>query len=139
MDEDFERISREIDQQIRQANEHAERMRVWADDVDRISGEGTAMRGAVKVSVNNSGVLTGLTLTDAALDAGARGLATAILDAIGAAKQVVADQMGRSAADQFGRDGEITQLMVADMNKRLGVTPDFDAPPAAGRPGGVIG
>ncbi len=136
-----EALTRRIEEQVSQAQVHAEKMQTWAEQVDRISAEGSALRGAVRVSVNNGGVVTGLRLTDAALDAGAAGLGQAILQAINAAKQSVADETGRSAAEHFGRDGEVTRLMVADLTKRLGVTADLDGtgPQRPGPAGGVIG
>ena len=135
-------ITRHIEDQVAQARAHADRMKAWSTSLEQLSGEGTALRGAVKVTVNNAGVLTSLKLSDAALDAGAAGLSSAILAAIGAAKQAVADDVGRSAADQFGAEGEVTTLMVSDMARRMGVTADLNAPrmPRTSRPsGGVIG
>jgi hypothetical protein len=90
--------------------------------------------------VNNAGVVTSLHLTDAALEGGPAALSGAILAAITAAKQAVADETGRSAVAEFGRDGEVTHLMVADLSKRFGVTPDIDPKnPFSGRPGQVLG
>jgi hypothetical protein len=110
-------------------------MSVWTG-----AAEGTALRGAVKVVVHNAGVVTSLKLTDAALDAGAAGLSSAIMAALGAAKQAVADEVGRSAANEFGANAEVTTLMAADMSKRMGVMPDLAGPGRPTRPsGGVIG
>jgi len=137
---DVEGMTRRIEDQVRAAQAHAEQMKAWAGRIEQLTGEGTAMRGAVRVSVNNAGVVTGLQLTDAALDSGPAALSGAILAAITAAKQAVADETGRSAAAEFGRDGEVTHLMVADLSKRFGVTPDLEPKnPFIARPGQVLG
>ena len=119
-----------IEQQVRRAQEHAAQVRAWAADVERITGEGRALRGGVRVTVSNTGVLQTLHLSEPALQVGADGLARAILEAIDAAKQVVADETAATAVAQFGTDGEVTRLMVADLGKRLGVTPE---PTGSGR------
>ncbi|HMT32899.1 MAG TPA: YbaB/EbfC family nucleoid-associated protein [Dermatophilaceae bacterium] len=137
---DVEGMTRRIEDQVRAAQAHADRMKAWAGRIEQVTGEGTALRGAVRVSVNNAGVVTSLHLTDAALEGGPAALSGAILAAITAAKQAVADETGRSAVAEFGRDGEVTHLMVADLSKRFGVTPDIDPKnPFSGRPGQVLG
>jgi len=133
---DIDALTAQIEAQVRAAQDHAVAMKAWAAEIESLTGSGSALRGAVKVEVNHSGVLTSLKLTDAALDAGPNSLAAAILAAVEAATQAVADETGRSAASQFGRDGEVTRLMVADLTKRLRVTPDLDGPAGEGYAGG---
>ncbi len=141
---DAHSVTARIEQQVREAQEHAARMRGWAHQVAQVTGEGSALRGAVRVSVNHSGVLQSLRLTDAALAAGAQGLTAAILSALEQAKQSVADETIGSAAALFGRDAEVTRLMLNDLSTRLGVSADLDAGRSAGRErrgplGGVLG
>lgn len=140
---DAQAITARIEQQVRQAQEHASRMRAWAEHVEQITGEGSALRSGVRVSVNHSGVLQSLRLSEAALGAGPEALARAILTAVEQAKQAVADETAGTAVEHFGRDGEVTRLMVADLSKRLGVTADLGGGPGRGPrpggPGGVLG
>ncbi len=133
-------VGRRIEQQVRQAQEHAAQVRAWAADVERVTGQGQALRGGVRVSVSHTGVLQSLHLSEPALQVGANALARAILDALDAAKQAVADATAASVAAQFGPEAEITRLMVTDLGKRLGVTPKppGSAPGRGDRPG-VLG
>ena len=111
---DVEGMTRRIEDQVRAAQAHSEQMRAWAGRIEQ--------------------------LTDAALDSGPAALSGAILAAITAATQAVADETGRSAAAEFGREGEVTQLMVADLSKRFGVTPGLEPKnPFVARPGQVLG
>jgi DNA-binding protein YbaB len=141
---DAQSVTARIEQQVREAQEHAARMHGWAQQVAQVTGEGSALRGAVRVSVNHSGVLQSLRLTDAALAGGAQGLTAAILSALEQAKQSVADETIGSAAALFGRDAEVTRLMLNDLSTRLGVSADLDAGRSSGRErrgplGGVLG
>jgi len=112
-------------------------MQEWSAEVDRMSAEGTAMRGGVRVTVSNSGVVTSVRVTDQACQAGGAAVTAGLTEALGAAQQAVADAMGRSVAQRFGADAEITQLMVGDLSSRLGVQVNLDRP-RPGRQDGVL-
>lgn len=128
-------ITARIDEQIQQAQQHAAQMQLWAEEVDRLTAEGTALRGGVRVAVNNAGVLTSVRVTDQACEAGGPALASGIMAAVKAAQQIVADELGRSAARRFGREAELTQRMVEDVSARMGVSVNLEEP----RPGAAQG
>lgn len=138
-DADIAAMTARIDEQVRQAGEHATAMQEWAAEVEAVTGEGSALRGGVRVGVNSSGVVTSLTVTDAACDEGGRALTDALLSALKEAQQSVGDALGRSAARRFGEDGELTQLMVQDLNGRLGISVDLAEPRTGSASGGRIG
>ena len=54
---DVSAVTARIEQQVQQAQQHAARMRAWAIQVEQVTGTGSALRGAVRVSVNHGGVL----------------------------------------------------------------------------------
>ena len=139
VDPDIAALTARVDEQIAAAQRNADQMQAWAAEVDAVTGEGTALRGAVRVTVNNSGVATGVRITDEGCEAGGRALSAAVMEAMGAAQQAVGDVVARSAAARFGEDGEITRLMVADLSQRLGVDIDVSEPPTGSRPYGRRG
>ncbi len=121
---DVSAVTARIDEQIAQAQRHAEQMQEWSREVDALTAEGTALRGNVRVVVNHSGVVQSVRVTEAGCDAGAAALSTGLMDALRAAYQAVGDAVARSAASRFGEDAEITRLMVDDLSTRLGVRVD---------------
>jgi DNA-binding protein YbaB len=121
---DVSAVTARIDEQIAQAQRHAEQMQEWSREVDALTAEGTALRGNVRVVVNHSGVVQSVRVTEAGCDAGAAALSAGLMDALRAAYQAVGDAVARSAATRFGEDAEITRLMVDDLSTRLGVPVD---------------
>ena len=121
LDPDVAAVTARIDEQIAQAQRHAEQMQEWSREVDSLTAEGTALRGSVRVSVNHSGVVQSVRITEAGCDAGAAALSTGLMDALRAAYQAVGDAVARSAASRFGEGAELTRLMVDDLSSRLGV------------------
>ncbi|HEY6742936.1 MAG TPA: YbaB/EbfC family nucleoid-associated protein [Lapillicoccus sp.] len=124
LDPDVAAVTARIDEQIAQAQQHAEQMQEWSNEVDSLTAEGSALRGNVRVSVNHSGVVQSVSITDAGCDAGAAALSTGVMDALQAAYKAVGDAVARSAASRFGQDAELTRLMVDDLSTRLGVSID---------------
>jgi DNA-binding protein YbaB len=124
LDPDVAAVTARIDEQIAQAQQHAEQMREWSNEVDSLTAEGSALRGNVRVLVNHSGVVQSVRITDAGCDAGAAALSTGVMDALQAAYKAVGDAVARSAASRFGQDTELTRLMVDDLSTRLGVSID---------------
>lgn len=135
IDDDIAQMTARIDDQVKQAQKHAAQMQEWSDEVETITGEGSAMRGAVRVTVNNSGVVTSAKVSEQACDAGGAAVSRGLMEALQAAQQAVADAMGRSVATRFGKDAEITQLMVGDLSTRLGVSVSLDEPRHGSRDG----
>jgi len=135
IDDDIAQMTARIDDQVKQAETHAAQMQQWSEEVDAITAEGSAMRGAVRLTVNNSGVVTSVKVSDQACDAGGAAVSRGLMEALQAAQQAVADAMGRSVAGRFGRDAEITQLMVGDLSTRLGVSVNLDEPRRGPRDG----
>ncbi len=135
IDDDIAQMTARIDDQVKQAETHAAQMQQWSEEVDAITAEGSAMRGAVRLTVNNSGVVTSVKVSDQACDAGGAAVSRGLMEALQAAQQAVADAMGRSVAGRFGRDAEITQLMVGDLSTRLGVSANLDEPRRGPRDG----
>jgi DNA-binding protein YbaB len=117
-------VTARIDEQIAKAQRHAERMQEWSNEVESLTAEGTALRGNVRVSVNHSGVVQSVRITEAGCDAGAAGLSTGVMDALQAAYKAVGHAVARSAASRFGENAELTRLMVDDLASRLGVSID---------------
>jgi DNA-binding protein YbaB len=135
IDDDIAQMTARIDDQVKQAQTHAAQMQQWSEEVDAITAEGSAMRGAVRLTVNNSGVVTSVRVSDQACDAGGAAVSRGLMEALQTAQQAVADAMGRSVAGRFGRDAEITQLMVGDLSTRLGVSVNLDEPRRGPRDG----
>lgn len=124
MDPDVGAVTARIDEQVAQAQRHPEQMQEWSNEVESLTAEGTALRGNVRVSVNHSGVVQSVRITEAGCDAGAAALSTGVMDALQAAYKAVGDAVARSAASRFGKDAELTRLMVDDIASRLGVSID---------------
>jgi DNA-binding protein YbaB len=125
MDPDVAAETARIDEQVAQAQRHAEQMQEWSNEVESLTAEGTALRGNVRVSVNHSGVVQSVRITEAGCDAGAAAAPpTGVMDALQAAYKAVGDAVARSAASRFGKDAELTRLMVDDLASRLGVSID---------------
>lgn len=135
IDDDIAQMTARIDDQVKQAETHAAQMQQWSEEVDAITAEGSAMRGAVRLTVNNSGVVSSIRVSDQACDAGGAAVSRGLMEALQTAQQAVADAMGRSVAGRFGRDAEITQLMVGDLSTRLGVSVNLDEPRRGPRDG----
>lgn len=92
------------------------------------------------VTVNHSGAVQSVRITEAGCDAGAAALSTGVMDALQAAYKAVGDAVARSAASRFGEDAEVTRLMVDDLSSRLGVSIDpTPEDPRRRHPDGRIG
>ncbi|MEO5609061.1 MAG: hypothetical protein ABIQ61_01405 [Ornithinibacter sp.] len=116
----------DIEAQVREAGERAERAAAWAADMERITGHGTALRGGVTLEVDLGGTITGLGITDTAAAHGGQSVAQAIRTAHAQAQASVREQASRSSASLWGAGSATTAAVVSEVE---GLTPMADAPP----------
>lgn len=118
----------DIDAQIEEAHERAQRTAVWAQEVQAITGRGTALRGGVSVEVDQGGTVQTLSISDAAAGYGGQLVAQAVLEANAQAQEQVRLRVEESTSAMFGA-GSPTTAAVTDETARQ--TPAADgAPPA---------
>lgn len=118
----------DIDAQIEKAHERAQRTAVWAEEVQQITGRGTALRGGVSVEVDQGGTVQTLAISDAAAGYGGQLVARAVLEANAQAQEQVRRRVEESTSAMFGA-GSATTAAVTDETARQ--TPAADgAPPA---------
>lgn len=115
-----------VNAQVVEAQERAERAKALRVEVDAVRGTATSPRREVEVSVDASGKLTGLSLTDAAYDLRAADLSALIVRTAQAAQRDAGEKVLRLSSDAFGEDSPVTQRLAAEVADRQ--TPD----PAAG-------
>ncbi|MER7894020.1 YbaB/EbfC family nucleoid-associated protein [Micromonospora sp. NPDC048909] len=91
------------------------------DDLTELSATATDESGLVSVTVDATGVLTGLSFAPSALRAGTEGLAELVLEAYGKARSVAAEQveertegldaqLGAGLGELFGTPGDFSAM-----------------------------
>ncbi len=126
----------DIDAQVRDAHERAERAGVWAAEMEELTGRGSALRGGVTVEVDLGGVVTALGVTDSAAGLGGQAVARAVLEAHARAQQDLRDRAARSSAETWGA-ASATTAAVTDEVERLTPRAAPDDPTPGTTPGGA--
>ncbi|KRE61336.1 YbaB/EbfC family nucleoid-associated protein [Nostocoides sp. Soil756] len=104
----------DIDAQIREAQERADRSGAWAAQVQQLTGRGTALRGGVTVEVDQGGTVVRLGISDAAAAHGGQMVAQAVLQANTAAQQDLRRRVEESTSAMFGAGSPTTAAVVVD-------------------------
>lgn len=105
-----------IEQQIAQAQETARRAELMKTEFEAIRGRATSPRGEVTATVETSGRLTALRLTDDAVRLDAEALSALILSTAAQAQQEAAARSLALVSDTFGEDSAVT----ANLRDELG-------------------
>ena len=101
----------EVDDQVEQARDRAERATAWRREVEALLGHGTADGGGVRVSVRPDGLLTDLRIRDASAARGARAVERAVLEALTAAQAQVRSAAHAASVQAWGeRDNAVNAL-----------------------------
>ena len=119
-----------IDADIEGAHERAARAEAWVHEVEGLTGHGEAERGGVRVQVDLSGSLTGLSISDPVAARGGQTVAQAVLAATVAAQADVRRRAGESGAAVWGADSASARVFAAEVAADH-VTPDPEGPPPA--------
>ncbi len=114
-----------VEEQIRQAQETAQRAQALERDLHTLVGRAASSRREVSAEVSSSGLITSLTLTPAALEFDERSLAHLVMDTVNAAHRQVGEQAVALSAEAFGDDSPITERLRAEAAAR-------EIPPAGG-------
>ena len=83
---DLDTALAQIDADIEGAHERAARADAWVREVEQLTGHGEAERGGVRVQVDLSGSITGLSVSDPVAGRGGQAVAQAVLAATAAAQ-----------------------------------------------------
>lgn len=116
----------DIDAQIREAQERAERSGVWAAQVQELTGRGTALRGGVTVEVDQSGTVVRLGISDAAAGYGGQMVAQAVLQSNTQAQEELRRKVEESSSAMFGARSATTAAVVEEVARQ---TPAADREP----------
>jgi DNA-binding protein YbaB len=108
-----------IDRDIEQAAERARAAREWRQQIDDLTGRGEASRGAVRVTVETTGLITSLEVSDSVCDEGGAAVGRAVMEAMRAAQADVREQILRSSDVTWGEDSEISRRMAQELDERF--------------------
>ncbi len=126
----------DIDAQVAQAHERADRAGAWAAAMEQITGRGTALRGGVTVEVDLGGTVVGLGVSDAAAAHGGQSVAHAIREAHAQAQRSVREQAERSTSATWGAGSATVAAVTAEVDALnpagSGSGPDDDRPATTG-------
>lgn len=114
-DEVLATISRDVEA-ARQRAEAATRFRA---EVDAARATASSPDGTVSVTVDASGMLHGLEVTDGAMHRRGRDLARVVRETVYAAQRAVADLVNAKAAETFGADSTLTHRMRDELSLRF--------------------
>lgn len=112
----------QIDAKLRQADELqavTEQLRVTETSPD----------SSVAVTVDSTGNLTDLRVTQAALDKGPESVSTAVLATLRAAQARVGERVKEAVAPLIGEDSETMGMLMSGYADRFGLAEDPQAPP----------
>jgi hypothetical protein len=106
----------------------------WRQSIASLRGEGRAQ--GVLAGCDANGILVDLSIPTSACGNGGRALSEAVLDALTAARQDVAEQVATSAADAFGEESPEARTVAASWSTGLArrplvTTADDGRPPRA--------
>lgn len=118
----------DIDAQIEEARQRADRAAVWAAEVQQITGRGTALRGGVTVEVEQGGTVLALGISDAAAGYGGQMVARAVLEANAQAQEDLRRRVEESTSAMFGATSATTAAVTEETARQ---TPAADGPPPA--------
>jgi len=115
-----------VEDQIREAQAHAERARDLESQMRTIVGRAASPDNAVTAAVSASGLVTDLALTEAALEQHERDLARTIQETINAAHRSVGEQAVALSAEAFGEDSAVTHRLRDEAAEREKLPNDPD-------------
>jgi hypothetical protein len=133
---DLDTALAQIDADIEGAHERAARAEAWVQEVERLAGHGEAERGGVRVQVDLSGSITGLSVSDAVAARGGQTVAHAVLAATVAAQADVRRRAAESGATTWGAGSASAQVFAAEVAADHETPDPGSAPPAPTRQGG---
>ena len=110
----------QIDNDIEAAAQRAQQATAWRHQVETMRGEGSSRDGSVSVTVDMTGLLTGLSISDDICQRGGQEVRQGILDALRQAQQDVRDQVLASSEETFGSDSSATGRMREEFDQRFG-------------------
>lgn len=115
--------------QVEQAQRRAEAATAVRVEIEAVREQATSPRRELTVTVDSSGRLIDVALTDAGLQLGARALGRMIVDTSVRAQQAAGARAARIAADAFGEDDPAVAHLRSEIEAR--------APKADGLPDGI--
>jgi len=99
--------------------ERAAKAKTFAEQGAAVSATATDPGGVVEVTVDSSGVVTGLQLRERVRRMPAPELGDLILSVMRAAQANLAHRMARVAADTMGEDNDMTRTIAASYERRF--------------------
>lgn len=111
-----------IEQQIADAQRHAERAREFQSEIENVRGVARSPRRELQVTVDASGRLAAIELSDAAMELTPRALSELIVATANAAQRDAGGKAVEIAAEAFGRESGVVAQLRAEVDK---------APPSA--------
>jgi DNA-binding protein YbaB len=126
-----------IARQTEEAVERARRATAWRQEIDALRGHGSADRGAVTATVEVSGMLVDLEVTDSAAQRGGRAVGALVVEAVKAAQRDVGRKVMEASEQEWGAESSTTDRMRAEVTGRFGPLDDPGSP-GRGLPGADI-
>lgn len=111
-----------IEAGIAGARERADRASAFRNDYEALDARGESRQDGVRVTLDASGLLTALSVTDEGASRSGRQVAVAIMRAHGEAVSRLREDVARLAADAFGATSQSTAAVLAEL-------PDVDPVP----------
>jgi soluble lytic murein transglycosylase-like protein len=131
----------DIEAQAEEAHRRADRAGAWVQEMEELTGRGTAMRGGVAVEIDLGGTVTGLGISDAAAARGGREVARAVLEAHARASEELRRRAEESTAHAWGADSATTTAVREEVDRLTprarGTDGNDGLGPRATRPGGA--
>ncbi|MGN8026732.1 YbaB/EbfC family nucleoid-associated protein [Microbacterium sp. 22242] len=124
-----EEVQERLAVQVEQAQQRAEAASAVRSEIEAVREQATSLRREVTVAVDASGRLLDVTLSEAALQLGARALGRMIVDTSVKAQQAAGARAARIAAEAFGEDDPAVAHLRSEIEAR--------APKSDGLPDGI--
>lgn len=120
MPDDPDLLIERVQQQVKQAQQRAQAAQQMRAEVEAVRGKAYSQRRELAVTVDASGRLVDVELSDAAMDLRARDLASLIVATAQAAARDAGQQAMDLAAAAFGEDSPVVARLRDEVDSRSG-------------------
>jgi DNA-binding protein YbaB len=118
--EDPDVLIARVQEQVAQAQERAQAAQQMRAEVEAVRGTATSPRRELTVTVDASGRLVNVDVSDAALDLRAKDLGRLIVETAAAAQRDAGAQAMAVASRAFGADSPVVSRLRAELDARTG-------------------
>jgi len=113
-----------VNAQVAEAEERAAKAREMRIEIEQVRGRAFSSGNTVEAVVDSTGRLTGLSLSEAALDQSPGALAALIVKTTQAAHRRAGEKVIEKAAEAFGEDSDVVERVRGELAEKIVPDPD---------------